>query len=127
MVVRSGFHPARFITAAGPLHHVQVDTSVHLPESPEGFTALLVCIDVFSGFLILRAMKDTSAATVAQHLWDIFSILGFPKILQSDNGSEYVNDILRALVTITGMEHRFIAPYNPRADGKVNALFVQSP
>ena len=119
VVVRSGFHPARFITAAGPLHHVQVDTSVHLPESPEGFTALLVCIDVFSGFLILRAMKDTSAATVAQHLWDIFSILGFPKILQSDNGSEYVNDILRALVTITGMEHRFIAPYNPRADGKV--------
>jgi hypothetical protein len=44
---------------------------------------------------------------------------GWPKILQSDNGSEFVNNILRALVKVTGIEHRFISAYNPRADGKV--------
>lgn len=119
VVVKSGFHPAEFITAPGPLHHVQVDTSTHLPESPEGCTALLVCIDVFTGYLLLRAVKDTTAVTIAQQLWEIFSILGFPKILQSDNGPEYVSDIIRALLQLTGMEQRLISPYNPRADGKV--------
>jgi hypothetical protein len=119
VVVKSGFHPAQFITASGPLHHVQVDTSTHLPESPEGHTALLVCIDVFTGYLILRAVKDTTAVTIAQQLWEIFSILGFPKILQSDNGPEYVSDVIRALLLLTGMEQRLISPYNPRADGKV--------
>jgi hypothetical protein len=64
-------------------------------------------------------MKTTSAECVAHELWSVFSLLGLPKILQSDNGPEFVNDILRALVTMTGIEHRFISPYNPRADGKV--------
>ena len=119
VVVKSGFHPAEFITAPGPLHHVQVDTSTHLPVSPNGCTALLVCIDVFTGYVLLRAVKDTIAVTVAQQLWDIFSILGFPKILQSDNGPEYVSEVIRALLSLTGMEQRLISPYNPRADGKV--------
>ena len=119
VVVKSGFNPAQCITSAGPLEHVQIDTSVHLPESPDGFTALLVCIDVFTGFVMLRAVKDTKAETVARNLWELFCTVGFPKILQSDNGSEFVNDILAALVKITGIEHRFISPYNPRADGKV--------
>ena len=30
-----------------------------------------------------------------------------------------MNNILRALVKVTGIEHRFITAYNPRADGKV--------
>lgn len=119
VVVKSGFHPAQFITASGPLHHIQVDTSVHLPESPEGHTALLVLIDLFTGFLFLRAVLDTTAVTIAQHLWEIFSIIGFPRIIQSDNGPEYVSDVIRTLIKLTGMDQRLISPYNPRADGKV--------
>jgi transposase InsO family protein len=119
VVVKSGFHPAQFITSSGPGEHIQIDTSVHLPESPDGYTALLVCLDVFTGFVLLRPLRDTTAETVARKLWKIFCTIGFPKILQSDNGSEFVNDILRALIKITGIEHRFISPYNPRADGKV--------
>ena len=118
-VVKAGFHPAMAITATGPGDHFQVDTSVHLPESPEGFTTLLVCICVFTGFVILRAMKDNTAETIARHLWEIFCIIGLPKILQSDNGPEFTNDVLRALVRLVGVKHRFITPYNPRADGKV--------
>lgn len=119
VVVKSGFHPAQFITSSGPCEHIQIDTSVHLPESPDGYKALLVCLDVFTGFVFLRPLRDTTAETVARKLWKVFCIIGIPKILQSDNGSEFVNDILRSLVKITGIEHRFISPYNPRADGKV--------
>jgi len=119
VVIRHGFHPAQFITASGPLEHLQIDTSVHLPESPDGFTTLLVCIDVFTGFIMLRPQKSNTAEETAKNLWEIFCIIGFPKILQSDNGSEFANDTLRTLVKISGIEHRLISPYNPRADGKV--------
>ncbi|MGH2640058.1 MAG: RNase H-like domain-containing protein, partial [Rhabdochlamydiaceae bacterium] len=44
-VVKCGYHPAGSITANGPGDHFQVDTSVHLPLSPDGYKALLVCID----------------------------------------------------------------------------------
>ena len=118
-VVKAGFHPAQAITALCPADHIQIDTSVHLPQSPDGYTTLLVCIDVFTGFVILRAMKNSQAETVAAELWSIFALIGLPKILQSDNGSEFANDVLRTMVKLTGIEHRFISPYNPRADGKV--------
>jgi hypothetical protein len=118
-VVKSGYNPSQFIMSAGPWDHIQIDNSVHLPPSPDGFNTLLVVIDVFTGFILLRALKTTSAELVAHALWDIFSIFGIPKIIQSDNGPEFVNDTIRALVKLTGMDHRLISPYNPRADGKV--------
>lgn len=118
-VTKTGYNPLGFIHARGPWEHVQVDTSVHLPPSPDGMTTLLVVVDVFTGFVILRACKSSTAEEIAQQLWDIFCTFGFPKILQSDNGHEFVNDLLRVLVKISGVEHRFITPYNPRADGKV--------
>lgn len=119
VVVKAGYHPSVAITAGGPMDHVQIDTCVHLPPSPEGYTALLVCIDIFTGFIMLRPLKQSTAEIIANELWGIFSILGIPKIIQSDNGSEYVNAVVSALMKITGIEHRFISEYNPRADGKV--------
>jgi transposase InsO family protein len=119
VVTKSGFHPASFITSNGPWDHIQIDCSVHLPISEEGYTALLVIIDVFTGFVILRPIKTTSAEIVARKVWKIFCLFGIPKILQSDNGPEFVNEILRSLVKVTGIDHRLISPYNPRADGKV--------
>jgi hypothetical protein len=118
-VVKSGFHPASFITANGPLEHIQIDTSVHLPESREGYKVLLVIIDVFTGFVWLKALKSNNAENVAVALWELFCTFGLPKILQSDNGSEFINEIIRSLVRIAGIDHRLIAPYNPRTDGKV--------
>ena len=119
VVVKAGYNPAQFIHATGPWLHVQIDSSVHLPQSPDGYTALLVIIDVFTGYVVLRPMRTTSAEAVARKLWKVFCTLGLPRILQSDNGPEFVNDTLRALVKLTGLDHRLISPYNPRADGKV--------
>ena len=118
-VVRSGFNPAGSITATAPWEHVQIDTSVHLPAAPGGFKALLVMIDVFTGFVILRPIVTTTADIIANEIWNVCCIFGMPKILQSDNGPEFVNEVIRALVKLAGIEHRFIAPYNPRCDGKV--------
>lgn len=118
-VTKAGYHPAQYITAAGPWDHIQIDTSVHLPASADGHTTLLVVIDVFTGFVILRPLRTTAADIVARELWSLFCTFGLPKIMQSDNGSEFVNEIVRALVKLTGIDHRFISPYSPRADGKV--------
>ena len=121
-VTKSGFHPFTPITSKGPGDHFQIDLSTHLPPSSDGYVALLAVIDVYTGFVILRPLKDTTAATIARKLWKIFCLIGWPRILQSDNGPEFVNEILRALIKLTGIDHRLISPYNPRADGKVERV-----
>ena len=118
-IAKKGFDPATPVTAALPFDHVQVDHAVHLPESTDGMTALLVLVDVCTGFVILRPLPNTLAATVARTLWLIFNDFGFPKVLQSDNGPEFVNKVINEMLNSSGIDHRRITPYHPRADGKV--------
>ena len=117
-VVRAGFHPARSITAAMPGDHYQIDLA-EMPTSLEGHNYILVLVDVFTGFVVLKAIENKEAATVARAVWETCCVIGIPKIIQSDNGSEFKNKIVNAMCRLTGINRRFIAPYNPRADGKV--------
>ena len=117
-IVRAGFHPARSITATLPGDHYQIDLA-ELPTSLEGHNFLLVLVDVFTGFVVLKAIENKEAATVARAVWEICCVIGIPKILQCDNGKEFSNKIVNALCRLTGINRRFIAAYNPRSDGKV--------
>lgn len=120
-VVKTGYHPHRAITALLPGDHYQIDFA-SFPASTEGYTHCLVLVDVFTGFVILRAVKDTTALSTARTLFDIFSIIGIPRILQSDNGDGFSSELIHALTHLLGIQHRFIAAYNPRADGKVERV-----
>jgi len=92
------------------------------PRSIDGKKYCLIVIDVFSGFLMLRALKNQEARTVAAALWEICAIIGPPKVIQSDNGPQFISGTIRALTRLLGIEHRFISQYNPRADGKVERV-----
>jgi hypothetical protein len=117
-IKQAGYAPAQSIHAATPSEHYQIDL-MSMPDSLDGYSYCLVCVDVFTGFVMLEPLKNKEAASVARALWKICSIIGLPRILQSDNGKEFVNKTLNALCRLTGVSRRYIAPYNPRADGKV--------
>lgn len=118
-VSKRGFDPATAITAGCPFDHIQIDSSVGLIKSKDGMTAFICIVDVCTSFVLLRALPNTKAETIALVLWQIFNDFGFPKVIQSDNGPEYVNRIISKMITLAGVEHRRITPYHARADGKV--------
>ncbi|EIE92732.1 hypothetical protein RO3G_17444 [Rhizopus delemar RA 99-880] len=62
-------------------------------------------------------MPDKSSHTIALALRSILSLFGRPKIIQSDNGTEYVNDIIRKYTEVSGIDHRLITAYHPRSNG----------
>lgn len=49
-------------------------------------------------FVVLRPMKSKTADEVCNNTIDIFTLLGAPCILQSDNGKEVVNKTIEILV-----------------------------
>ena len=114
----AGFHPSRSVVASLPGDHYQMDLA-EFPKSIDGKKYCLIVVDVFTGFLMLRALKNQEARTVAAALWEICSIIGPPKVIQSDNGPQFISGTIRALTRLLGVEHRLISEYNPRADGKV--------
>jgi hypothetical protein len=80
---------------------------------------VLVLVDVFTDFIWLRALRNKSSISVARALFSIFCEFGFPKILQSDCASEFVDDVLLALTQSCGIERRLSPEYRPQTNGKV--------
>ena len=113
------FHPTRPMTACFPWDAVQVDLVSSLDTDTLNMKYLLVITDVFTSFSILRALPSKSADIVAGALWQIFCDVGPPRLLQSDNGTEFVNETIAALHSLFGNQHRTITAYNPRSAGVV--------
>jgi len=116
-IAQVGFHPLTPIMANNPMDAVAVDTAHSFPTSPQGNNVLLIVVCIFTRFVFLRALPNNSAISVASALFRIFIDFGFPRIIQSDNGTEFVNTIIRHLTTSFGIDHRLSTPYHPRANG----------
>jgi hypothetical protein len=74
-------------------------------------------VDVCTRFIFLRPLPDKTAESVGSELFKVFCDIGFPKIIQSDNGKEFVNKLTQAMCKESHIDHRLITPYHPRANG----------
>lgn len=54
---------------------------------------MLTVVDHFSGFPWAFPLRSKTAEEVAYHLVQLFLVIGPPRILHSDNGGEFVNQI----------------------------------
>jgi transposase InsO family protein len=88
-----------------------------MEKSHSGFKYILVVVDVFTRFVFLFPLKNKTMPLITKTLVDLFCLVGFPKIIQSDNGKEFVNRMLKLLVHECAIDHRLITPYHPRANG----------
>ena len=116
-VGREGFHPVKSLRAEAPWDHVAVDCIAALPESRHGYKHVLLLVDIATRFLVTQPLRDMTMETLAASLYKILMMFGPMKIMQSDNGSEFVNQLLNKLTKLAGVDHRRIAEYNPRANG----------
>jgi len=113
---RHGFHPLKNYEAALPFDHVCMDVK-QMIRTPNGNVCYLLVVDVFTRFVFLRVLKEHSAYAVAQELLDIFCTVGFPRIVTSDNGTEFVNQIMAEVIRVSGIDHRLISAYHHRGNG----------
>lgn len=66
-------------------------------QANHGFKFIMVYQDHLTKFCLLQTLKTKTAEEVSYHLLDIFTTFGAPCILQSDNGREFSNRIIKEL------------------------------
>lgn len=113
---KSGFRPLRPNNISDVMDTVAIDLA-ELPTSAQGYNYILVMVDLATGFTILRPLLNKQMTTVGRELLSIFALFGFPSCLQSDNGSEFVNQCVDAVKQVGLMQSKLTAPWNPRANG----------
>jgi hypothetical protein len=118
-ISKVGFNPLVSTTASLPMDHIVMDMAGPFPLSSHLNTHVLLVVDVATRFVWLFPLPDDKAPTIARSLLTLFTLFGFPKILQSDRGGHFVAKVIEALVNFSSIDHKLILPYNPRANGLI--------
>ncbi|KAK3795144.1 hypothetical protein RRG08_028345 [Elysia crispata] len=80
---------------------------------------ILTLVDTAARWPEAVPLRDTRTTDVASTLFNIFSILGLPKQILSDNGQQLVSKAMSEVMEMTGIERRMSTPYHAQSNGVV--------
>lgn len=114
-VARSPPHsdPVPWPKASGPWQRVHVDFA-----GPVEGEYYLIVVDSFSKWPeVVQTQRITAHATI-RILRGLFARLGMPKILVSDNGTQFTSDHFADYCLLNGIDHIRTAPFHPQSNGQ---------
>jgi transposase InsO family protein len=117
---KAGRAPLQPITKiARPFHQVGIDVMGPLSTTPNGKRYIVLAIDHFTKYIEARALEDADAQSIAVFIHDdIICRHGVPAILTSDRGTEFVNELIRALTKTYRIHHITTTAYHPEGNGQ---------
>jgi IS30 family transposase len=109
------------IISNGVMERLQIDLKEYelYADDNDGYCYILSVVDHFSNYPWAFPLYTKQAEETAYHLFQLFCTFGSPKILQADNGGEFVNHVVDSLATKWKITTVHGKPYNPREQGKV--------
>ena len=82
----------------------------------------LVIRDYFSKYLIIRRLPNSSSHAVIKELGLVFTELGRPFVLRSDNGPCYSSREFHNFLSFYQVDHITSSPHHPQSNGFAEAL-----
>jgi hypothetical protein len=116
-ITNRGYNPMKPLYCYTPGWHYQMDLCGPFPCTSNQNTYIMVLLDVATRFVILRPIVDKSAKTVAKELISIFSLMGYPRIINSDRGTEWKNQILDLVCEAMKIDKRLSTAYYAQSNG----------
>lgn len=119
------YHSAQAIPIPmGTLDRVHMDLldlgpSDVLNAEGQPFQYVLLFVDALSKFPVAYAIANKEMNTIATALWQFITLFGAPVVLVSDQGAEFVNEVIAGLAKLHGIDRRITSPYRPQANGQV--------
>ena len=99
-----------------------IDTMGPFPPDEDGNTFVLAAVCGFSRFVCLSPAKSTKAEEAAKFVIRLAGFFGFPRFFRSDNGSQYDNELISALLHFAGTERYAAIPYRPQSNGLIERV-----
>uniref|UniRef100_H3BGA0 Gypsy retrotransposon integrase-like protein 1 n=1 Tax=Latimeria chalumnae TaxID=7897 RepID=H3BGA0_LATCH len=104
----------------GPWDALQIDYIGPLPPAKGGYKHILVVVDIFTRWVEAFPTRRNDAFTTAKVLWEqIFTWWGFPRRIESDNGTHFTAEVMQAMCSMLGIQQAFHIPYHPQSSGMV--------
>jgi hypothetical protein len=109
--IRTPIYTKNFtLSTSYPWQRIAVDTIGPFEKDDDDNQYIIIIIEEFTRFVQLYAAKDGKAIAAAKSLLHYFGTFPVPEQILSDNGSQYVNKVVKELVGMMGSEHITIHP-----------------
>ncbi|OBZ81144.1 Pol polyprotein [Choanephora cucurbitarum] len=116
-ILQEPLHPIK--PECDPFHMISMDIK-HIACSRGNHKYIIVGIDYFTKWVEAEAVVLANSIEVATILLEeIISRHGTPAIILTDNGSPFINDLIRAIRKQFGIKHHRSSPYHPQSNGLV--------
>ena len=103
-----------------PFAHVCIDLVGPLsPASSEGHRYVLTLVDKATRYPDAVPLRHIDSRTVSQALLGMFSHVGFPTTLTSDNGTQFTSEMFEEFLKGLGTQHHLTPPYHAQSNGLV--------
>ncbi|KAE9003142.1 hypothetical protein PR002_g17427 [Phytophthora rubi] len=107
------------ILATRPFEAVSMDFVTHLPKSDRGNVFLLLFQCMFSGFVICKPMRSTTAQEVAEAYMDrVFQRFGASEMIRHDRDPRFMSEVFAKFREMLGSRQRATLAYRPQANGQ---------
>lgn len=110
--IQAGLTPRKLIH---PFHTVSIDLMGPYTRSRKGKKFLLVATDTFSKWTEAYPLGSATSGKIVTLLeQELFSRFGYPKVIISDNGPQFVSKIMKEACQRWKVTHHTTAIYTPR-------------
>ncbi len=101
-------------TITEPFRILAMDIVGPLRKTKRGHKFILTVMDFATRYPEAIPLRRTDAATVAEALCGVFTRLGIPEEILSDQGSNFMSELLRKVLELLQIQ---TSPYHPLTDG----------
>ena len=123
---KKGVHrpfPLQQEIADHPMERVGMDILSFTSETDSGKVCALVVCDYFSKYVWAIALDNHKATTVADALvHEVFLKAGLPTTIHSDQGKEFMGEVMSQLSQLLQIARTRTCPYRPQSDGLVERM-----
>ncbi|RDD35996.1 Retrovirus-related Pol polyprotein from transposon 17.6 [Trichoplax sp. H2] len=115
-------HMAHDVPLSGHLSYartIAMDIVGPLPRTKSGKSYILVICDYATRYPEAFPLAKANGRSIAKELGHYFSRFGIPKEILTDQGTEFLNEVLDELYQVLGIERLKTTPYHPQTDGLV--------
>ena len=108
------------IKVGEPFERIGIDFVGPLERTKEGNKYILVVTDYLTKWPEARAMKEATAKNVVEFIYkEIICRHGCPRVILSDRGTHFRNEIVDGICEKFKIKHKLSSPYHPQTNGLV--------
>lgn len=102
-----------------PFHTLHLDCTGPFRQTEDGYKHILLVIDGFTKFCILKPLKNLGGQELVLILRETITLFGTPSLVITDRGTNFSSSNVQSLFRELQIQHHMISTGTPRSNGQV--------